>query len=201
MIEEPKVKLKRYLSHPVTVDNYVYLVERQTDTRAHTIVSQKLKLSENVLFWFQLVWSLPCLVLLSISFVESLLPSLQHCFWSGDCLGFIYCFTFCFCDTGTNKLWASDFWWSFYSKRFQIAFLIYWLTDWSINRLIDRSIDWCKNSATPPWDQTQGVRQGSKCLGWGLRSVFLKFSLSDSGLISPYSLFCTFCVCKKRVHL
>lgn len=52
MIEEPKVKLKRYLSHPVTVDECIHLLDRQTDTHAHTIVRQKLELGENVLFWF-----------------------------------------------------------------------------------------------------------------------------------------------------
>lgn len=57
MIEEPKVKLKRYLSHPVTVDEYIHLLDRQTDTHAHTIVRQKLELGENVLFWF-----LACLI-------------------------------------------------------------------------------------------------------------------------------------------
>lgn len=52
MIEESKVKLKRYLSHAVTVDEYIYLLDRQTDAHAHTMVRQKLELGENVLFWF-----------------------------------------------------------------------------------------------------------------------------------------------------
>lgn len=63
------------------------------------------------------------------SFVESLLPSFQHFFWSGGaCFGFIYYFTLCFCDSGPLVF---DGLFILKDSIFNI------LTDWSIDWLTD----------------------------------------------------------------